>query len=145
PLSLQQLHWASAYPDAARRRGRYRCRAIEREQTDTAIVVGNSGGNQSLVRVNPVTGAQTDVPNSKGCPNGMAVEADGNVVFAGSSGCGEGGIFRITPAGVRTQVTSGGNLPTPYGIAVDTTGGLIVVDPSAFGRPGGVVRVDPTT
>ena len=106
------------------------------------ILVANQGGGQSMLRVDPRTGSQTVVPGSKTCANGMTIDAGGNVFVAGSGGCGQHGIFRFTPAGARSALPSGGNLATPYGMAVDGSGVLLVADPSGSGS---VVRVNPQT
>jgi Ca2+-binding RTX toxin-like protein len=62
-----------------------------------------------------------------------------------------GGVLSIDPVtGEQKIVTSAGNFVSPFGIAIDANGNLIVTDPNAFGipgvgGPGGIVRVDPQT
>jgi sugar lactone lactonase YvrE len=65
-------------------------------------------------------------------------------VFIADSG--SGGIVRVdADTGAQQQVSSGGSLVNPSGIAVSTSGELIVADPQAFGGNGGVIRVNRLT
>lgn len=117
--------------------------------SDGTIWAINRGGNPGLVRVDPISGAQT--PISTGGlfvkPNGIAVEADGNVLVSDFDGFGgTGKIIRVDPAtGGQTVVASGGSLVDPTGMVLDANGDILVAD---FGEPGGtgkIVKVNPST
>jgi large repetitive protein len=77
-------------------------------------------------------GAQSSLVSGLSTPNGVAVDASGNVFFA-QSGSGSVGVYEI-PAGcssstcMKTVTTS--NLSSPQGVAMDASGNLYVADAS---------------
>jgi sugar lactone lactonase YvrE len=63
---------------------------------------------------------------------------------------GSGMLLQINPqTGVQTIISSGGHFFNPWGVAVEASRSVLVVDTDAFGggvqRHGGVIRVDPST
>jgi glucose/arabinose dehydrogenase len=108
----------------------------------------------SIIRVNPLTGAQTTVSSGGSFvdPFGIAIAANGDLLVADASAFGgPGGIIRVDPGtGAQTTVSSGGSFVNPSGIAIAANGDLLVADSAAFGGPcpigcGGIIRVDPGT
>ena len=101
-----------------------------------------------FVRVDPITGAQTTFSSgSSNNPQGVAVDADGNVFATLEAGFGspDGAVIRVDPiTGARTVVSSGGFLADPLGIAIDIAGNLLITDVNDFG-PGRIIRIDPVT
>jgi sugar lactone lactonase YvrE len=104
-----------------------------------------------VIRVDPVTGAQTTV-SSGGLfsdPIGIAVEADGNILVADRfAGLGTppfffGGLIRVDPAtGAQTTLSSlgtGDDLTNPTAVAVEADGNIIAATGSTLHR------VDPVT
>jgi sugar lactone lactonase YvrE len=118
-----------------------------------------TGGNGALFRVDPTTGARTLLSdfgsgvNQGVGPHGVAVEATGQILVidydAGTAG--RGALFRVDPTtGVRTLLSdfgSGVNQGVdPCDVAVEASGQILVIDPSAgAGAQGALFRVDPTT
>src|SRR5262249_2388462 len=108
-----------------------------------------------IIRVNPMTGAQTLVSSGGffANPNYLALEATGNLVVADSdafplSGCntGCGAVIRVDPVtGAQTVVSSGGFFVNPVGIALEADGNILVGDPDALGGGGAIIRVNPAT
>jgi sugar lactone lactonase YvrE len=107
----------------------------------------------ALFRVDPVTGART-ILNDFGagdnpglCPADIAVETSGQIlvvdVCTGASG--QGALFRVDPVtGARTIVSdfgAGDNAGGPTGVAVETSGQILLIDPFADV----LFRVDPVT
>ena len=110
------------------------------------IFVGDqpSSGSTSITRVDPTTGAQTQVAANATTQSeqlfGIALEQAGTLVAA-ESGAFPGGVVRVDLAtGAVTPVSLNGSFSTPDGVAVDTAGTIFVSDASA-----GVIRVDPAT
>jgi hypothetical protein len=121
------------------------------------------GGQGGIVRVDPVTGAQTAIARSDEPgslvydPAGIAMASDGSLLvadFRGPGGSGalgvDGGVLRVDPlSGAQTAVSrsdGAGNLfVNPTAIARESATSILVTDLSAFGGPGGVIRVDPAT
>jgi hypothetical protein len=111
------------------------------------------GGCGGIIRVNPLTGAQTTVSSggSFDHPEGIAIAANGDLFVVDAEAFGGGAVIRVNPlTGAQTTVSSGGSFVFPERIAIAANGDLIVVDPEAFGGPcpggcGGVIRVDPVT
>lgn len=133
---------------------------------DGSIYVADSeafGGQGGIVRVDPVTGTQTAIARSDRTgslvydPYGIALAPDGSLLVAdfrgpgGSAALGPfGGVLRINPAtGAQTAVSrsdGAGNLfVNPTAVASESATSILVTDFSAFGGPGGVIRVDPAT
>lgn len=105
-------------------------------------------GTGSLVRVDPVTGAQTTITSGGflSHPLGVTFDAAGRLIVADFSLGGPGRIVRVDPTtGGQTLITSGGFLVEAYGVVVDPSGSIILTDKTAFGGSGGVIRVDPLT
>src|SRR5438132_373188 len=110
------------------------------------IFVGDqpSSGSASITRVDPNTGAQTQVAANATTQSeqlfGIALEQAGTLVAA-ESGAFPGGVVRVDLAtGAVTPVSLNGSFSTPDGVTVDTAGTIFVSDASA-----GVIRVDPAT
>lgn len=124
----------------------------------------NAGtGSRGLVFRIAATGARTvltDFGNAAqgplaAQPTGLGLEVNGNVVVATRqiSGALLGVLFRVDPAtGNRTMLSDfnvmaqGPPIGTPSGVAVEATGSILIIDPTAGtnGR-GALFRVDPTT
>lgn len=108
------------------------------------IVVGDSqntmsGTQGTVVFVDPVSGDRfllSAAPELSGTEvQGVAFEADGDVIAAGSNG----NLYRIDPAtGAATLITSIGGLA--LGVRVDLDGSLLVA-----AGPAGIKRIDPVT
>ncbi len=107
------------------------------------------GGPGGVIRVDPVTGAQTTISSGGSFvqPFGIAIDAAGNLLVTDHLAFGgSGGIIRVDPTtGAQTTISSGGSFVQPRGIAIDAAGNLLVADYAAFGGGGGIIRVDPTT
>lgn len=105
------------------------------------------GGMGGVIRVDPVTGAQTLI-SSGGFfkdPIGIAFAANGDILvsdfqaFAGE----KGGVIRVNPmTGAQTPVSSDDLFVNPIGIALEASGNIVVAE--LTGLPG-VIRVNPTT
>jgi streptogramin lyase len=115
-------------------------------ESDGTIVVMNPSSPGGLIRVNPVTGAQSAVADTGVCPRGVAVDGAGNLVIAGDSQfvfgqfrCPLDAVFRLS-GGVRTTVTQSENVVSPRAVTVDRTGRIFVLDGAS-----GTIRVDPAT
>jgi hypothetical protein len=126
---------------------------------------GDTVNNGALFRVDPVTGVRTllsefGVASVAGeplgvNPFGVAIENTGQilVIDADAGTGGRGALFRVHPAtGVRTVlsnfgVASAGELGiTPVGVAIESTGQILVIDVGAgTGVRGALFRVDPVT
>src|SRR5205807_4157754 len=107
------------------------------------------GGTQrgALVRVNPVTGAQTLVASDgllTGAQDmGITFDGAGQVLLTTQI---TSRVVRINPAtGAQSLVTSGNLIANPVGIAVAPNGDILVSDQNAFGGPGGIIRVNSAT
>ncbi len=123
------------------------------------IDVDGSSGQGILFKVDPITGARTvlsdfSVGDNQGFePLGVAVEASGNIlVIDRSAGTNsQGALFRIDPTtGERSLLSDFGEGDNqgsnPFGVAVETSGNILVVDPSVgTGGQGALFRVDPIT
>lgn len=93
-----------------------------------------------VLRIDPVTGDQTQVPPDTyfSRPTGVAMEANGAIVVADELRVE---VFRIDPdAGTRTTVSSGAMLAQVPAIAVEANGNILVTD-----LPLGIVRIDPVS
>jgi streptogramin lyase len=132
------------------------------EASGNILVIDQNAGTGSLgalFRVNPISGERTLLsdfgvgPNQGFNPVGVAVEASGNIlVIDRDAGTGfQGALFRINPVtGERTLISDfgvGGNQgDLPYGVAVEASGNILVIDPGAgTGSLGALFRVDPVT
>jgi len=123
-----------------------------------------AGGSGAIIRVDPVTGAQISISSATfpsgagflGNPQDIVIDANGDLLvadFSGPSGFLNGiggGVIRIDPTtGAQTVVSSGGLFGSPRAIAIDASGDILVpINPildAQFGRPSGVIRVNPQT
>lgn len=111
---------------------------------------GGSGVRGKIIRVDPVTGAQTVV--SEGgllqIPSGITVDAAGQILVTDSYGCGSPeavcAVIRIDPTtGTQAVVSQFGLFTSPFGIAVDGQGQIVVTQSRSAST--GVLRVDPAT
>jgi hypothetical protein len=102
-----------------------------------------------VFRVNPATGAQTDISNGGrlAYPLGVAADPDGSLVIANEcGGTGADGLVRIFADGSQTDAASNNALDvlrTPERVAIDPSGNLLVTD-YALGadEDGGIVLVN---
>ena len=94
----------------------------------------------SIFKIDPQTGERTTI--SFYCCNynyGIAVDSKGEIYTTSILGLG-GVVFQIDPStGNRTIVSQGGYLSIPKGIAIDSTGQILVTDDA------GLIKIDPTT
>ncbi len=104
-----------------------------------------------IVRVDPVTGAQTTVSSGGSLfrPNFLVIDGDGDLLVSDRDAFGgSGGIIRIDPvSGAQTTVSSGGGFVDPAGIALDANGDILLADFEGHSGSGTgtVYRVDPIT
>ncbi|MER5727284.1 hypothetical protein ABT084_02810 [Streptomyces sp. NPDC002138] len=128
-------------------------------EADGRILVVDSftGGSGAVIRVDPATGDQVVLSESDGAgdppprPVRLCVAPDGAVLVVEQAMAGgmdlSARVVRVDPvSGARTTVTSGGDLRSPIGVAVDGGGAILVADANAFpGFGGGVIKVDPVS
>lgn len=104
---------------------------------------------QGLLRVDPVTGAQTLIAPREAFihATSIAIEANGDLIVTDSGVFKEAGaILRVDPVtGAQTVISSGGHLIFPGGVAIDGNGDFLVVDHQTPGGSGYVLRIDPQT
>lgn len=106
------------------------------------IIVANQA---SLLRLDPLTGAQTLIRDTTGAPGGfwsLAMESDGNVLVAAESA-----ILRVNPAtGDLQTVSSGAQLNATLSLALGSRIYATSVRYEAgLGWVGSILRVDPNT
>ncbi len=87
----------------------------------TTPMYGNGQG--PAVAIGP--GAQTTVGTGLNQPQGVAVDAAGDVFI---SNLGSKQVFKVAPGGAQTTVPVTG-LSSPFGVAVDGVGDLFIADP----------------
>jgi len=119
--------------------------ALAVEASGTILVDDQLSG---IIRVDPVTGTQTPLsPGGLFCGSlGLALEAGGDILVTASPGCLAARVVRVNPlTAAQSVVSAGGLFSLPFGLAVEAGGDILVVDPLAFGGPGGVIRVNPVT
>jgi sugar lactone lactonase YvrE len=117
------------------------------------------GGVRGVIRVDPATGAQTVVAQGGALcnPFGIAVEPSGDLVVADYgtlvmqnrmiADCprATGSLVRIERStGRQTILTAGNLLRSPFGLAVDPRGRILVANESVSATAG-IVAVDPVT
>ena len=112
------------------------------------IFVGDNGRfvppfvRWTIIKVNPVTGAQTRLSLTCGFPYSMVWTANGILLAANECG----GIFRFDPLTATSQtVAAGGNLCDPLGIAVAQNGAIFVGNACQLNDSAGgaIIGVDP--
>lgn len=96
------------------------------------------GGSGGIIRVNPLSGAQTTVSSGGfSFPMGLATAANGDIIVADEYA----GVIRVNPlTGTQTPVNGFHSL----GIAIAPNGDIYVAGLDYFG-PGAVVRLNPLT
>ena len=118
--------------------------------TDATSGVSPLTGQGGIIRINPVTGAQTIVSQGRldyGCPFGIAVDASGmilnTVLTFGGYGCAPAAIFRANPTVDQNTPFSPHSMgwSGPFGLAVDTDGSVVVAE-EAYQA---IFRVNPNT
>jgi streptogramin lyase len=110
-----------------------------------AVVVddGALGGVGAVIKVDPLSGAQTTVTSGlENVARGVALESDNQILVTEFQGFGGfTGVTRVDPAtGAKTTVSEDGLFSVPSGLAVEPDGDILVADPSA-----GLIRVDPVS
>jgi N-acetylneuraminic acid mutarotase len=114
---------------------------------------GTVGGGISsvgrIVRVDPVTGAQTLV-SSGGLlvvPAGLAIDAKGRLIVTDLGLSGGAALLKVDPAtGAQTTIVAGGQFVAPVGVGIDACTGLILVaDAGLPGGAGSVIATDAVT
>ncbi|HEY1274646.1 MAG TPA: hypothetical protein VGF25_07040, partial [Thermoleophilaceae bacterium] len=123
---------------------------------DILVADSQAFAGGGVIRIDPATGARTAV-SANGAPAGgpdfasppgLALESDGYIVATDSGGFkgGVGGVIRVDPdLGERTVVSGPGmpsgapNFVSPFGIAVEADGDLVVVDQAAFNPEAGII------
>ena len=152
---------AAQGPPAA---GTFGVAGVAVEASGAILVVDmGSGTPGKLFRVDPVTGNRTllsDFANAAQGPlgldpNGVAVERSGAILVVDQNvGAGfPGALFRVDPlTGNRTLLSDFGNAAQgplgvdPVGVAVESSGAILVVDEKTENVPAGALfRVDPLT
>lgn len=110
------------------------------------------GGSGGVIRVDPITGVQTEVSSGQFFvdPLAITVDASGNIFVADPSALdGLGGVIRVDPTAPTTNNQTVVSFDDMFGFLTDITleanGNILVSDSQAFGGSGGVIRVDPTT
>ena len=137
--------------------------AVEASGNILVIDSGVGLASGALFRVSPATGNRTVVSDFGkstqgplgGDPMGVAVEASGHIlVIDSNAGTGSSGaLFRVHPTtGKRTVVSDFGQSAQgplggdPIGVAVETSGNILVTDEDAgTGNAGALFRVNPAT
>jgi sugar lactone lactonase YvrE len=103
----------------------------------------------TLLVVNPTDGTQQIITTALKDPYGVALEFSGNILVADYetiSIFGTGGLYRLNKYSLaRTTVSSGGNFVTPFDLAVEGDGKILVADSDAFSEIGAVFRVNADT
>src|SRR6185369_8246789 len=105
------------------------------------ILTANFFGGGSIIRVDPITGAQAVVASGGNfrALSGIALDRSGAIFVTDLL---QDEIIRVdATTGTQTVVSAGNNLLFPVGIAIDAAGNLLVADRSAHE----IIRIDPIT
>lgn len=105
------------------------------------ILTANFFGGGSIIRVDPITGAQAVVASGGNfrALSGIALDPSGAIFVTDLI---QDEIIRVDPAtGIQTVVAAGNNLIFPVGIAIDAADDLLVADRSAHE----IIRINPIT
>jgi len=116
----------------------------------------NCAADGKIIRVDPVTGAQSLLTSGGELvdPAGLALAPNGDLWVADNLlRDGSGRIVRVdTRTGAQTRITQGDPLDLPFGIAIAPDGSLLVANRESPNRLpencqplGSIVRVDPAT
>ncbi|MBI5397164.1 MAG: hypothetical protein HZA91_17845 [Verrucomicrobia bacterium] len=113
---------------------------------DLLVADPAAAGGAAILRVNPTTGAQTNISSggSLRAPVGVVASLT-NALFVADAQAfdGYGWVLRVDPkSGDQTKLCSGGRFREPQAVAVGGGGDLFVVDRGAFGGRGGIIRVN---
>ena len=83
------------------------------------IIVADSGGPGSIIKVDPDTGAQTLIFSFGGVliPTDVAIDAAGNIIATNSSG-GVGSLIKVIPGVSFNSFSFGGLFVDPQGLAI---------------------------
>ena len=127
---------------------------------DGGIIVADQASIGKIIEINPASGAQrligtgTDGSLSTGlltAPYGIALEPTGSLLVTNRNTVSPG-LVRMDRATGSYTILAAGEPPfeTPYGVAVDRNGGIVVADTyvtpvSPEALPGAVIRVDPAS
>ncbi len=122
-------------------------RAVELQPGD---IIAVEAVRQRLLRIDPETGAQQEIPAMGKLVGawGVAIDARDQILLTvpGFLGGVPQRILRVDPAtGSSSILTSGGLLRGPLGIVVEGDGRIAVSDYSGSTGRGSIVRVDPAT
>jgi hypothetical protein len=101
----------------------------------------------SIIKVHPVTGAQT-VISSGGLfvdPHGVAIEANGDLIVSEThiDGVHQGALIRVNSVtGAQTLIARGGRLIRLVHVTIDVAGQIIVASPGFNGFANGIIKVN---
>ena len=125
--------------------------AVSIRPGDLLVADSQTGSDQrgAIIRVNPLTGAQTLVSGGGSFvdPSGIAFGQHGQLLVVDGNAFGGGGaLFAVNPlTGAQTAISSGGAFVNPGGVAVGPGNQIFVADAGAFGGTGRIIRVNPNT
>ena len=118
--------------------------AVEDDGNILVVTEGVDGPPPTVIRYDPVGDIQTDATDGLAelfgeLIGGIAIEADGNIIFSLPFLQQIRRIDRSTK--IDTVLASGGNLSNPAGLAIAANGDIIVADPGA----GAIISIDPVS
>jgi hypothetical protein len=110
---------------------------------------GSSIGDPDIVRVDPVTGAQSvvlsfeaDAGISRVVPSDIAIDVNGDLFVTMAMPASFGGVLHVDPRTGAVTVVASDPFFRPMGIAIDANGDLIIVD---VGIARAILRMDPVS